>query len=386
MVFGQKKKNNGSDFSGLTNISFANVIPSIIGGLFWLFMARLLGVEVYGQVSYIIAIASLATTLSGLGTGNTTLVFTAKGEKILSTTFFISVISITLASIIHFAIFHNIAAIVYIIGSAFFGLIISELLGLRAYQKYAMFSIIQRILMVGLSLGLYFLIGVNGIILGIGLSFLPFIFRIFISLKESKINFSFLRTKLPFMMNSYTLDLRSAFAGSVDKLIIVPFLGFFALGNYQLGIQIFSIMMIIPQIAYQYILPHDSKGEQKNKLKIITITIACCLTILAIILSPIVMPFLFPEFSEAVTVIQIISLSTISNSIVLMYLSKYLGNEKNRIMITGTGIYLAMQIIGILGLGHLFGINGIALAFVIASTAEALYFFIIDKKISDFRY
>ena len=129
----------------------------------------------------------------------------------------------------------------YIIGSAFFGLITSELLGLKAYRKYAIFSIIQRILMVGLSIGLYFLIGIDGIIMGIGLSFIPFVYRIFTSLKESKINFSFLKTKLPFMMNAYTLDLRGAFAGSMDKLIIVPFLGFFALGNYQLGIQIFSI-------------------------------------------------------------------------------------------------------------------------------------------------
>ena len=380
MVFGQKKKDNQNDLSGLTSISFANIIPSVIGGLFWLFMARLLGVEAYGQVSYILAIASLAATLSSLGTGNVTLVFTAKGEKILSTTFFISLISTALASLILYVFFHNVAAIFYIIGSAFFGLITSELLGLKAYRKYAIFSIIQRILMVGLSIGLYFLIGIDGIIMGIGLSFIPFVYRIFTSLKESKINFSFLKTKLPFMMNAYTLDLRGAFAGSMDKLIIVPFLGFFALGNYQLGIQIFSIMMIIPQIVYQYILPHDSKGERKNKLKIITIIVSCCLAVLAIVLSPILMPLLFPEFSDAIVVIQIISISTIPNSIVLMYLSKYLGNEKNRIMIIGTGIYLAIQITGILVLGHLFGINGIALAFVLASTAESLYFFIIDKK------
>src|SRR3989304_6244168 len=99
------------------------------------------------------------------------------------------------------------------------------------------------------------------------------------------------------MMNSYVLDLSRTFSGQTDKLIVAPMLGFALLGNYQLGIQFFSLLILLPSIVFQYILPHDASGNPNRKLKKITILVSIFLAILGISLSPIVLPVLFPKFT-----------------------------------------------------------------------------------------
>ncbi len=47
------------NFKGLTTISIASAITNAIGALFWLAIAPLLGTELYGQVSYLLAIGIL---------------------------------------------------------------------------------------------------------------------------------------------------------------------------------------------------------------------------------------------------------------------------------------------------------------------------------------
>jgi len=49
------------NFRDLSSIGIGNVVSSVIGGVFWLFLAGLIGADSYGQVSYIIAIAGIAS-------------------------------------------------------------------------------------------------------------------------------------------------------------------------------------------------------------------------------------------------------------------------------------------------------------------------------------
>ena len=78
-------------FKDLTTIGIANAIASTIAGIFWLYMAALLGTEQYGEISYFIAIAGVASSVCFLGAGNTITVYTSKGEKIHSTLFLFAV-------------------------------------------------------------------------------------------------------------------------------------------------------------------------------------------------------------------------------------------------------------------------------------------------------
>lgn len=368
-------------FKDLGIVGIGNITASLISGIFWFYFASLLGAEQYGEVSYYISIAVIASTLSFLGLGNAVIVYTAKGEKIQPPIFVIGIISSIITLVAVFLIFSQIGMSLYIIGYVIFSLATSEILGKKQYKNYSSYLITQKILMVGFALFFYYLIGLEGVILGIGLSFFPYIKRIYSAIQDGKINFSLIRPRLGFIINSYALDLSRTFSGYTDKLIVAPLFGFAILGNYQLGIQVLAVLAILPGIVYQYILPRDSSGDSNKKLKKLTIAVSIILAGLGFILAPIVLPILFPKFTEAIEVIQIVSISVIPSTINLMYISKFLGNELSKIVLIGSGIFLSIQIISILILGELFGVNGVAIALVLGSTAEAIFLVSVNKLI-----
>ena len=366
-------------FRGLATLGFGNIISAGISAIFWFYLASLLGAENYGHVSYFIAIASISSTISFLGAGNTIIVYTAKGEKIQSPIFFISIISSAVTLIAVFIIFSQIGVSLYILGYVIFSLATSELLGKKWYGSYTKYLITQKILMTGFAISLYYFLGVEGVILGIAFSFFPYSIRIYKSFKESKIDLKLIKPRFGFMMNSYALDLSRTLSGSTDKLLILPMFGFAILGHYQLGIQFLSILSIIPSIVYQFILPEDSSGNSNNKLKKYTIIFSVILAFLGITLSPFVLPALFPKFIDAIEVVQIVSLSVIPSTINLIYISKFLGKGLSKIVLIGSGFFLSIQITSIFVLGQIYGVNGVATALLIATSAESIFLIITNR-------
>ena len=237
----------------------------------------------------------------------------------------------------------------------------------------------QKILMISLAVGFFYILGIQGIILGIAISFFPFGFLVYKEFKNTKMDFSLVSSRVGFIFNNYLLDLTNAFNGSLDKLIIAPLLGFGLLGNYQLGIQFIAMLHLVPNIIFQYTLAHDATGNQNKLLKKTIILFSVLLAVLSIILAPIILPMLFPKFIEAIEIIQIMSISIIPSTIITTYVSKFLGTAKSKIVIIGSGLYLGVQIPTILILGTIWGVNGAAISIVIASIIHAIYFVIIDR-------
>jgi len=365
----------------LTTIGTANSVSALIMGLFWFFLASLLGTESYGEISYFIAIASIVYTVSFLGAGATITVYTSKEKKTQSSVFFVSIISSIITSLVLFFVFYNIGLSLFVIGNAIFALALGDLLGRKLYPKYSKYLIIQKIFLVGFSIALYYVMGPQGVILGFALSFFPFIPRVARGLKESKIDMSIIKRRFPFMMNVYGLNLSRSFTMSADKLIIAPLFGFALLGNYHLGFQFLMLLSILPSTVYAYVLPHDASGHQNRKLKKATILASVALAIIGMSIAPLVLPFFLPDFKEAVEIIQIMSLGIIPITINLMYTSKFLGIEKSKIVLIGAIIYVAIQILGIFLLGQIYGINGAAIALVLAASSQSAYLVTADKFI-----
>ena len=374
-----KIKNISSGLKGLTTIGVSDIAGSVIGAIFWFYMASLLGAENYGQLSYFISIASIASTISLLGTENMISVYVPKNVKLESTIYLLTIIIGLFAALILFFMFSNVGISAYVLGAIIVGLGATEILAKRMYGSYSKYIIIQKILMVVLSVGLYHIMGVNGVLLGLGVSFFPYLIRIYKGFKESKIDFSTLKGRTSFMINSYLLNLSSTFTGSIDKLIILPLVGFALLGNYQLGIQFISILTILPSIVYKYILPRDASGLSNTKLKQATVILSIGLAVLGIFLSPIIIPVMFPAYKEAIEVVQIMSVAVIPITINLMFVSKFLAAEKNRIVLISTGIHTVVLILFIFLLGKTFGINGMSAALVLATSIETIYYCIVDK-------
>jgi len=357
----------------LTAVGISNVIANGISGIFWIYLASLLGVEGYGELGYLLAIMGTIGSLASFGTINTLIVYVSKGEKIQATIFFIVLISATIIGIISYFVFQNEAIAIYPLGYVIFSSVLFDLLGRKSFVNYGKYMIVQRVIMVSLALLLYQQYGINGIVLGYSLSFFPFIFLMYRGFKESRIDFSILRGKTVFITNNYVTHVLKIIYLNIDKLMIFPLFGTMVLGPYQLGFQIFSIAMLLPNIVIQYTLPHDAIGAKNIKLKKIAIIVCIIITVFVILGAPIIIPEIFPEFKESVKVVQIMSLALIPSSLSVLYSSELLGSERSKIVLFGAIIGISVIVIGIFTLGKHYGLVGLTASFVIAKIAEFLF-------------
>lgn len=380
MKYLKKIKENFEKLKGLTTIGAATTTTSVIGAIFWLSIAAILGTEQYGKISYLLAIAIIASRLSLLGSPNFLMVYAAKGIKI-QPAIFVSVISSSIIAslVVYFLFLDNLGVSIYILGFVLFTLITYDVLGKKEYRQYAKYIISQKILLIVFSISLFYVIGFEGVILGMGISFFPYFIVIIKEIKKSKIDFKLLKQKKEFIFNNYLLDVIGAFNGNLDKLIILPLFGFALLGNFQLAQQFFLILIIIPAVVFQYILPHDSSGNTNKKLKKAVIVFSIISAILGIILAPILIPIFFVDFNESINLIQIISLAIIPSTIIMTHTSKFLGTEKSKIVLIGYVIFLSIHVSLIFILEDIFGINGVAISLVTANSIQAIYLICVEK-------
>lgn len=371
--FFQKSKN-------LTSVGIGNLVANGISALFWLFLASVLGKEEYGELGYWLAILGTVGSFALLGSSNTLTVYVAKDVKIQATIFFITLVSGLIASILLLVYTQNIFVSFYPLALVIFSAVIFDFLGRKAFTNYAKYMIIQRILMVTFSLIFLQIWGINGIILGYTLSLASFAFLIYRGFREGKIDFSLLKERKKFIVNSYGIHILEVLSINIDKIIIFPIFGAISLGPYQLGFQVFALITILPRIVVQYTLPFDASGLRNTKLKIYTVISSAITTIVTVILSPIIVPQIFPRFIEAVEIIQIMGFAVLPATLTLIFTSEFLGNEKSKNVVISTIVSITTLVIGILVLGEHLGLVGMALSLVFAKSLECLILFVMKNK------
>jgi O-antigen/teichoic acid export membrane protein len=366
----------------LTAVGLGNLISNAISSIFWLYIASVLGKEGYGELGYLLATVGTAGAFALLGSNSTLPVYVAKGVKIQATVFFITLVAGVVASVILLGITQNIFASFYPLAFVVFSVIVYDYLGRKAFVNYAKYMIIQRILMVIFSLIFLQFWEIDGIIFGYTLSLGVFSFLVYKGFKEGKIQLDLLKSRATFIVNSYTNHILSVSSITIDKMLIFNLFGASILGPYQLGFQVFALIMMLPHIVTLYTLPHDASGSKNLPLKKHTLIIAGILTVLAITLSPFVVPIIFPDFIETIDVIQIMSLAVIPTTFNIIITSELLGNEKSKIVALGSIISIVSLFVGILLFGEFFGLRGMAFSLVISRTLECLFLFIMKKRLS----
>jgi len=80
-----------------------------------------------------------------------------------------------------------------------------------------------------------------------------------------------------------------------------------------------------------------------------------------------------------INIIPIISLSVIPNAVVLVYLSKFFGGEKNRFVLIGNASITLLYFSLIMVLGQTYQLVGIAFAHLTSYTTYAVFLVIADK-------
>ena len=371
-IFGQKD---------LVSIGSANLLGNGISAIFWFSLASLINPEEYGQIHYFLAIAGMAQLLSLISTTNALQVYVAKNIKIHSTLFFISIIAGIVSSLVVFLFFSRTDTSLLVLGYIIFELSNGFLLGKKLFSNYAKFFLTQKILTVIFGLGLYFTFGVDGIIFGLVLSYVPYIWILVNEFRNTRIDFSLLKPRKGFLINNYGINISSAVGGQMDKLIIAPILGLELLGNYSLAMQFLVILLLLPTTVFKYLLTQDSSGKNTKNLKKNTIFASVGLATFGIVILPMIIPILFPNYIDTVIAIQIISVAIIPSTIGIFYDSKLLSIEKSKFLVIGKGIGLFTMISGFVILGPIYGIIGLAVTLVVSSCLQTLVVIIASKTI-----
>jgi O-antigen/teichoic acid export membrane protein len=362
-------------------VGSANIIGTGLSAFFWFYLASLLGAEDYGEIQYYLAIAGVVYVISSFGTPNSITVYAAKNIKINSTLFLISLVGGFIALLVLLGIFQRLDIGLIILGYIIFDLTINYLLGKKLYSKYSKYFLMQKILMLTLGFGFYYAFGLDGIIYGLAASYVPFTIIVYKICRESEINFSLLKTRSGFITNNYLESTIGGVKGEVDKLIIMPMLGFAILGNYALAMQFYAVLMIFSSVVFRYLLPQDSTGIPNTKLKNNTIFISIGIAALGITLSPLIISQFFPQYEDAVIAVQILSISVVPATVGYIYVSEFLGSEKSRFVLIGRIIALSTLVLGMAVLPIYFGIVGAASAFVLSSCTQTTFFILAKKKL-----
>ena len=169
------------------------------------------------------------------------------------------------------------------------------------------------------------------------------------------------------------MNISGAVRSHIDKIIIVPLIGFEILGNYALALQIYAVLMIFSNIIYRYALPHDASGTSTRKIKLIGLSYAVGVSMLGFTILPMIVPQIFEKFNDIGPAIQIISLAIIPTTIGLFYTSQILGREKSSVIlasrILGSISIIAMLVV----LAPLYGMVGAASAFVLSALVGCVF-------------
>jgi len=365
---------------GLIFVGTGNIASTAMGAIFWFFVASLMMTEDYGEISYVLSIGGIVGTIALLGAPDTITVFAAKGKKIQGSYYFIAIIASIVSAIVLLILVEKIELSLYIIGYIVFTLAIADILGKKKFKDYSKYLVTQKIIFIVISITLFYLIGPKGIIFGYAFSFLPYVYRIYLGFKETPIKKTIIKTHLRFSLNNYATDLSKAFSGNIDKLIIGPLLGFSLLGNYALGMQVLMLLTLLPSIIFTYVLPNEAGGNPSKKIKKIAILISVIIGVMGSIFAPMILPIFLPKYIHAIDIIRIISFAVIPNTIAMMYRSKFLSNNNSFPLMIGGIIYVIVQVSGIVSLGTIWGINGIACSLLLAASAQAIFLVIIDFK------
>ena len=361
----------------ISQIGAATAGGNAIAAIFWIYMADLMGQEDYGELGYMLSIAGIASTISILGGQWTMSVYTAKGVRIESSLYFISIITSTVSAIILYFLFENVGMSVYVIGVVIFNLFVAEILGKKRYKTYSKIFFLQKIILVILAILLYYILGAEGVLLAYGISYLVFTSRIISALRNHEFNFGLLRQRFKFWMFNYIIQLSNSARAQIDILLIGPLFGFALVGNYFLGLQVLGLFLILPLIIFKYTLPQDSSGSSTKRIKIITVVTSIGFTLLGIFVAPEVIPLVLPEYADAVELIPLLSLAIIPRTVTTMLMSEFLGKENNMHLLVGNLIAFSIVVLGILYLPEYFDIVGLAIAYVLSVTIQTIYLLIV---------
>ena len=366
----------------LKNFSYVAIGRSVgagLQGIFYLLFAILLSPDVYGQMSYLIAIAGTFSIVSRFGLPfSATVTLAKKNQGIANQLNVLLQIKTGAASAV--LLFINIYAALLCLALSFFVMTQHNLLGIKEYKKFGWNVILKGILIIIIPVSLYFVFDLSGIILGMAIGNLLVSLNWLKSLQRQVFSFKDIKRNYKILIHNFGLDSSLNLPRVVDKIVIVPLVGFAMTGIYQFNLQILFVMEILPNAIHAFLLSEMSQ-ENKNKKPIyFAIISAGLLSLLVIILAPFVIELFFSKFQEGVLGLQIMAISLVPLTISAIFSARLQAMESTKIgysAIVRIGSLLSL----IVFLAEPYGFLGLGLAVLISILLNTVFITILYYKL-----
>jgi len=189
----------------------SNFTSSIALGVFLLFLASLLEKTQYGELAYFMSIANVAATISLFGLRTMIVVYEPKNENIFPASFVLLLISSGISALIVYIIFQNVVVSLLILGMSLFMITMSGINSKKRYSDFAKHRLFRTVTTIVVSLILYNFFGINGILLGYFVGTLFILKELQTLMKNRKIEFSVLRSKIKFMLHIWSRNISEVF-------------------------------------------------------------------------------------------------------------------------------------------------------------------------------
>lgn len=366
-----------------TLIIFSRFSSAALLGIFWLLLANLLDKSEFGELSYFVSFATVASAVALLGINKSLVVFAAKKEPFIADLTVLGIISSIIVSTVSYFITYDILVSFLIFGSTIFFLSISKLNADQKFRSYSFHVIFQRL--VGLLLSLIFvpLYGIQGALLGLTLANLPSFYELLFLIKSKLIGFSTLKPKFGFIINNYFIYLSSVSFWFGDKILIGTLYDFTILASYTIASQFIIFLSQFSQSISVYLLPQESVKKHNKKLKIYAIIFSFALFAISYSLVDILIPILVPQYIDTIQLIQIMTLSIVPVMITIIIETELLGKEKGLLVLVGSLIQLSTFSILVYFDFFALGLLGLGFAFLTSFLVKLIYLGLIKRIIID---
>jgi len=365
-------------FRNFSYIAVGKVVATGLQALFYLIFAALLDPEQYGQMSYLIALAGTFSVISRFGFTHTVSVYQAKNDVTISNQVNVLAIITTTAGALVLLFINPIVAIL----SLSISMILMNqynLLGLKKYKTHMLTDIVKSIVLIFLTLGLFFVLDIPGILLGLAISNFIGCFHFFKKLNFNVQGFNRIRKNFKVLLHNFGVDASTNLTKVADKLVIVPLLGFASTGIYQFNLQILFALEVLPIIIHGFLLSEESSGRNLRKFKFLLITVSGMGVVVAILLLPIFVNELFPKYSEGIFALQIIVIALMPLSISAMLSARLQAMESTMVGYAAVGRIGSLLVL-LAVLGNFYGLVGLSVAVLLSTIIQASFLAVIVLK------
>ena len=363
-----------------TFISVGRIVGAGLHGIFYLLFASVLNPTLYGELIFLIALAETFSIVSRFGLNHTITIFQAKNDNLMvQQVNLIAFLFTSIAAVILIPI--NLFVAILTLSMSFFVMAQHNLLGKRKFKKFMFISLLQGSLVLTITIFMYFLLDINGILIGMLISNFLCSLAYWRSLSRITLSFNKIKENLKVLIHNFGVDLSTNLSRRIDKLLIVPILGFTTVGIFQFNTQILFGLELIPLALHSFLLAEESSGVKHKKLIYLIILLSIGITISLLIFAPLFVNQFFPDYSSGIFSLQILSLALVPLTISAVYSAKLQSIKSTKVGF-GAIIRIGSLILFIPTLGYWLEMVGLSIAILISAISHVIFLVIIYHKSS----